>query len=178
MDENLFWHMLSSSKSDSRKSFMDNLINELSNLSYDEIYDFEIILTKKMKELCTWDCFGALLAIEIVTDDGHFNDFRSWIISEGQDFFEEFKRSADATASKLYEKSELHGNLGLQSLQLATFLAMRVKVGSDNFIDLRDTAFSSGFTYGSTNELAVNIVYEAELPIRFSKIWALFQEQN
>lgn len=175
MNEDFFWSMLRSSKNESRKIFIDSLTGDLSNLSQEDINQFEIILTQKLRELCTWDCFGALLAIETVTDDEHSDDFRSWIISEGKDFFDAFKRDADSMASKLYEKSELYGDLTLQSLQLVTSMAMKIRIGSDNYTSPRYNAFTKGFTYGSTNELIGAIVYETDLPKRFSKIWALFQ---
>ena len=102
MDENLFWHIINDSKNENRQIFINNLIDNLSKFSKDEIYQFEIVLTENMKSLCTWNCFGALITIDTFGCDDAFDDFRSWIISQGKGFFQEFMQNGDSMASEIY----------------------------------------------------------------------------
>src|SRR6185503_14472208 len=91
VDKDRFWEIVSASrvKSGGRMGRqLDALREALSNLSLEEIIDYQKHFYGCMDQAYNWDLWGAAYLIQGACSDDDFMDFRSWLISMGKDIFE------------------------------------------------------------------------------------------
>jgi hypothetical protein len=112
MNEETFWEIIRSVKQESSQYLLraDVLKTKLLVLEINSIQAFDEIFLIKMNQSFTWDLWAlAYLAFGGCSHDG-FNDFRTWLISEGRETFEKVVNNVDSFV-----------NLGLEPKKLETF---------------------------------------------------------
>jgi hypothetical protein len=95
MDINRFWQIIADTRTDADASDPDgnmdrqveHLRDILSKLPPDEVRDFDRHFAERMNEAYRWDLWAAAYIIEGGCSDDGFMDFRSWLISMGQDVY-------------------------------------------------------------------------------------------
>jgi len=98
MNEDNFWDIICRVKKESpsylvRSSFLQT---RLLTYSADAIRKFEELFAEKMQQANTWNLWAlAYLAFDGCSNDG-FSDFRAWLISEGQETFENVSSNPDS----------------------------------------------------------------------------------
>ena len=91
MDKDQFWEIVSASRDKSggrMEHQLEALRQTLTNLSPEEIIDYQKHFYECMDQSYTWDLWGAALIIQGGCSDDDLMDFRSWLISMGKDIFE------------------------------------------------------------------------------------------
>src|SRR5215831_6146483 len=90
------------------------ILDQLKELTPQQIIDFEITLREKMEEANTWENFAAQTIIEGGSSDDRFVYFRCWLISIGKKNFYETLKNQDYLAgidipiNKKYHYGEVH----------------------------------------------------------------------
>lgn len=175
MKESTFWQLIETCKDLAEMDAYNKLTDDLSLCSDEDIYAFEIYLQVNLRKLCTWRCFASLLLIDIFTDDGHFSDYRCYIISKGKTFFDKFLDDIESVSQELYNDWDKKGFLSCESLTYITLGAFQKKY-PNTIIDYPNVHVANlGYSKGSTLELAGKEIYEREIPLMFPKLWSLIR---
>ncbi|KAF2510247.1 DUF4240 domain-containing protein [Flavobacterium zhairuonense] len=90
MDEDLFWKIIQKTKDISGGNFeeqQEELANELRKLTADELILFGNSFRNFRGQANTWELWGAIYIILGGCSDDNFNDFREWVIAQGQGFY-------------------------------------------------------------------------------------------
>ena len=95
MTEEVFWELLEESAS--QESSSDVLEKVLSRFSTANISAFARLFSKKLKQLSTWDIWGAAYVVKGGCSDDSFAYFRAWIIGQGKSFFHDMIDAPDVT---------------------------------------------------------------------------------
>ena len=82
-DEN-FWAIIAETKSDNQDTQSRQLKTRLTQLSKNELIDFESTYRKKLRKAYTWDLWAGAYIINGGCSDDGFDYFRDWLISRGQ----------------------------------------------------------------------------------------------
>ena len=99
MTDQQFWAIINAYSSED-ESISKNGFQKFSNFDYDSILSFEILLREKIKGLNTCH-IKAVAAIYGLYDEGfNFLDFRMWIVSKGQDFYNKIKEEGKGGKKK------------------------------------------------------------------------------
>jgi Protein of unknown function (DUF4240) len=170
-----FWDIIEKSKSYDLNDNLQNLINELSQLPDDKIYNFEFILTEKIKNLHSWNSYAVCSIIEIAFSDEDFLDFKCWVISQGKDFYNTFLIDPEKLSSKIEQEVKKNILLRFEELLYAADFAMKLKYkhSDKKYILPRDYTFKAGSVYGISNQLSGLTLNSDELiRSRFPKIFA------
>ena len=100
MDEQRFWNLIADVRNGDPgmdgEAVGEGLEARLSQLSAGEIEDFERLWQQKMVESYRWDLWGAAYVINGGCSDDCFDYFRGFLISSGQQTFEQALKSPDA----------------------------------------------------------------------------------
>ena len=93
IDENIFWELikLNREKSEDKFEFVENLSNQLAEFKPTEIRRFERTFLTKYNELNRWELWALAYIIRRGCGDDAFDYFKAWVISKGQEAFEDIK---------------------------------------------------------------------------------------
>jgi hypothetical protein len=136
MDDDRFWRIIDQSRSSAGGSVEDqtgDLTTTLAGLPAQEIAAFDVAFAAHRDELYSWDLWGAAYLLMGGCSDDCFTDFRSWIIAQGQDYFEAVRSDPQALADGRLENA---GQVG--EAELLSYAAMDAYVeatGREIFMD-------------------------------------------
>lgn len=93
IDENVFWELikLNREKSEDKFEFIENLSNQLEEFKPTEIKRFERTFLSKYNELHRWEIWALAYIVRRGCGDDAFDYFKAWVISKGQETFEDIK---------------------------------------------------------------------------------------
>jgi len=101
MGNDRFWQLIDQSGPSTGASVEDqteSLTTTLAGLPAPEIAAFDVALAAHQEELYSWDLWGAAYLLMGGCSDDCFTDFRSWVIAQGQDYFEAVRADPQALA--------------------------------------------------------------------------------
>ena len=125
MTDQQFWAIINAYSSED-ESISKNGFQKFSNFDYDSILSFEILLREKIKGLNTCH-IKAVAAIYGLYDEGfNFLDFRMWIVSKGQDFYNKIKVDPESMSDFITDSYEID-NLSFEILAYLADMAFEVK---------------------------------------------------
>ena len=136
MDEQQFWNIVerslrNSTNPDEQEAW---LINELQKLSLEEIIGFRLRTDKLLYDTYTSEmwCAGFIMN-EGCSDDG-FEYFRCWVISRGENVYNEAKKNPDSLISEVVDGQESYD---FESFWYVALDAFHKKTGKDlyDYID-------------------------------------------
>ncbi len=90
IDEAQFWKIIETTESNSNGDFEEQqkeLANELRKLTPDGIILFDNRFRYFRGQANTWNLWGAIYIIHGGCGNDSFNDFREWVIGQGEDFY-------------------------------------------------------------------------------------------
>ena len=178
MGDNLFWQIIGGFTFDKRETaYLNEVINKLTLMPESDIYEFEVILHRKKKKLCNWDCYGVNFLIDSYPDDEHFSDFRLWIISRGEKFYNTFLENPEFVAEDILTayNEDMPYLQGLFSISGYSLLKQKGKTltmdNMEEFHSPRENAFKVE-GYGFVSDLTGNKWdSDEDLKERFPKIF-------
>ena len=93
IDENVFWDLikLNREKSEDKFDFIENLSIQLEEFKPTEIKRFERNFLSKYNELNCWEIWALACIVRSGCGDDAFDYFKAWVISKGQETFEDVK---------------------------------------------------------------------------------------
>ncbi len=105
MDETKFWSLIneatmaSMGRDDEKQELLDELQDLLEELPPEEIVGFQRIMRDLYWKAYTYNLSGAIFVIlKERCDEDDFHGFRGWLISQGQQFFEQVVADPDSMA--------------------------------------------------------------------------------
>jgi len=109
LEKQQFWQIIDRSAKEAgadRDSHVAALRKELEALSPDDIVGFQRCFDECMAEAYSWDLWGAAYIIGGGCSDDGFIDFRSWLISKGQDTYDRALRDSETLADVIVDTSD------------------------------------------------------------------------
>ncbi len=87
MTDSKFWQIIEEAKKQSKKSqnHFESWRTQLELLPLEEIVEFQHLFEKYHTQLYRWDVWGAGYILNQGCSNGGFDDFRGWLIAQGQD---------------------------------------------------------------------------------------------
>ncbi|MCH4292860.1 DUF4240 domain-containing protein [Shewanella sp. 3B26] len=99
MTENQFWQLVTRQSADeSQESLCERLKLALEPMDNDQLKAFDKWFGQKMRQAYTWPLWGAAYVVTGCDSDYGFAEFRSFLISLGQEWFERIVANPDALA--------------------------------------------------------------------------------
>ncbi|WP_438497660.1 DUF4240 domain-containing protein [Paenibacillus sp. IHBB 3054] len=126
MTTDLFWEMINNSKKYGEEQ-VEWLTKELTKSSKEEILQFEIEFRNKMEQSYTSSLWGAAFVVMGGCSDDGFDCFRGWLISRGEEVFNQVIKNPEFLAEYLSEEN-------LQEDVFAPQLEEMLSVASDAYI--------------------------------------------
>jgi len=145
------------------------LVSELADLPPEDIQDFEIAFRKLMIEANDYKIMGAQKIIQGYVSDDTYLYFRCWLISQGQEVYNEVLKNPDFMANRI-SKGDI---CEFESLMYVATKAYSKKTGKeeDNTFP-RQIAANLGLEYEFGTPPTKGIDWKAEdLPVLFPKLW-------
>lgn len=105
MNHNEFWKIIEKSKqgAESEDEQAEQLESILLELPSSEIQSFDYIFNELRYSAYRWDIWGVAYILCGGCSDDSFDYFRAWLISRGQEFFEDAMKDAESIADKVTE---------------------------------------------------------------------------
>lgn len=116
MTDNRFWTLIEEARS--RRDFDKALGAKLAALSAEEIIAYENALQRKLRDAYTFPVLAANFIIQSYTSDDVFEDFRAWLVTQGQERFEAAVADPESICDWL-KRSKFEGIDGSTMLLLA-----------------------------------------------------------
>lgn len=142
MADEPFWRIIDhagDSADGAAESQADKLTTTLEGLPAQEIAAFDVAFTAHRDELYSWDLWGAAYLLMGGCSDDCFTDFRSWVVGQGQDYFEAVRADPQALADGRLEDA---GQVG--EAELLSYAAMDAYVSATGREIFTDYPFHSG----------------------------------
>lgn len=101
MEDERFWQILAQSGASAGGSVQDqteSLTAILAGLPAPEIAAFDVAFSAHQEELYSWDLWGAAYLLMGGCSNDCFTDFRTWVIAQGEDYFEAVRSDPQALA--------------------------------------------------------------------------------
>lgn len=101
MDDDRFWRLIDQSRASADGSVedqTDSLTTTLATLPAQEIAAFDVAFAAHRDQLYSWDLWGAAYLLRGGCSDDCFTDFRSWVVAQGQDYFQAVRTDPQALA--------------------------------------------------------------------------------
>lgn len=107
MTETESWELVNeaSAEADSLEGVVDGLREALSDMSRAEVVSFQKALNAVMARAYTWDLIAAACFLGCGQSDDGFEDFRAWLIAQGQETFEMVLNDVNTLADLPFEDS-------------------------------------------------------------------------
>ena len=100
MTETQFWHYVTTTNPLANSDELATLLTDkLSPLDDGDLAAFDKMFGQKMRDSYTWRLWGAAFIIAGCNSEYAFAEFRCWLISRGQDIFEQALKKPDILAS-------------------------------------------------------------------------------
>lgn len=141
MDENVFWQIIESCKSDSEEETLNNIRRSLNHYSAVDIIGFQLRFRTLIAESYHSDLWCACYIINGGCSDDGFEYFRYWLLSQGQTVFENAIENPDYLApivkNRLINSYELEpiAYLPNEIFELKTGKAIYDYIDEDAFYD-------------------------------------------
>lgn len=119
MDEAPFWariHAAFSSAEDLEEG-IERLSEALEALSREEVVSFQVVMNAVMARAYTNDLISACCFLGFGQSDDGFEDFRAWLVAQGQATFESVVRDPDVLADLPFDESPTE-EWGLEDLHM------------------------------------------------------------
>ncbi len=138
MNEDKFWEIINLSKADDPQDQLDNLVEQLSAMTVDDIFGFDYRLDKYLEKSYNSDLWAAAYIVCGGCSDDGFDYFRAWLISKGRDVFENALENPDSLIDVFSEtdESDFPEN---EEILYATLDAYEEATGKDDFYDVLET---------------------------------------
>lgn len=112
MDKHQFWNIIDSVNESSvgkdRETHRVRVIGEIAQCSLEEIMDWHLILTEYSNAANRYDLWAASVALGAHYSDDSFIDFRSWLISRGNEVYMNAMRDPDSLAGVPLENEKIN----------------------------------------------------------------------
>jgi hypothetical protein len=108
MDKQRFWQLIEQSKAESSDcdEQAQHLTKSLAQLEAEEIIGFDKHFTQLGNESYRWDLWAVAYLVLGGCSDDSFDYFRSWLISQGQEFFEQVMANPELAADRIEAAEE------------------------------------------------------------------------
>ena len=107
MNKQQFWDLIKDSlRAGNVEDQLDFLSDKLENYTKEELLDFDYIFRQLHEDCYNWDIWAAAYVIQGGCSDDGFIDFRSWLVVQGKEVFENALKNADSLAELGREKLE------------------------------------------------------------------------
>jgi hypothetical protein len=181
MTSNLFWELINNSKKHGAEQ-VEWLTQELAGRNGEEIIHFETEFKNMMEQSYTSSLWGAAYVLMGGCSDDGFEYFRGWLISRGEEVFNEVLKNpeflADYLTEEYLEEDEFAPQLE-EMLYVAVEAYTYQKTGTFEYNDDIRTAFyneveAQGHTY---KPIDIELNWEEEdLEERYPLLWDRFGE--
>jgi hypothetical protein len=181
MTSNFFWELINNSKKYGEEQ-VEWLTKELIKKNNEEIIQFEIEFRNKMEQSYTSSLWGAAFVVMGGCSDDGFDYFRGWLISRGEEVFNQVIKNPEFLAEYLSEDN-------LQEDEFAPQLEEILSVASDAYTYQKTGMFeyNDDIYTEYLNELeargykfeAIDIEFdweEEDLEERYPLLWHRFDE--
>lgn len=182
MAANIFWELISDSKKYGAEQ-IEWLTNELTKKTSKEIIQFEIEFQNKMVQSYTSSLWGAAYVIMGGCSDDGFDYFRGWLISRGEEVFNQALKNPEFLAGFLTEDYLQEDEFApqLEEMLLAASDAYTYqKTGTYEYNDSANTEFLNELEAHGYNFEPMDIEMdwvEEDLEVRYPLLWARFGEE-
>ena len=107
MTEAEFWELVddANAEADSPDEVVDGLRVALSDMSREDVVAFQSALNAVMSRAYTWDLIAAACFLGCGQSDDGFEDFRAWLVAQGQETFEMVLADVSALADLPFDES-------------------------------------------------------------------------
>jgi len=181
MSTTYFWELIDQSKKQGAEQ-VEWLARELSNKELKEIIDFEIEFQKKMVQSYTSWLWGAAFVIMGGCSDDGFDYFRGWLISRGEEVYNEAINNPEFLAGYLTEENLMEDEYAPQLeeiLSVGLDAYIYKKTGESEYNDEIHTKFLHEFEHRGyqTEPAELDLDWEEEdLEVRYPLLWSRFGE--
>ncbi|NUL48902.1 DUF4240 domain-containing protein, partial [Cellulosimicrobium funkei] len=130
MDDDRFWRIIDQSRTSADGNVEDQtniLTTTLVSLPAQEIAAFDVAFAAHRDQLFSWDLWGAAYLLRGGCSDDCFIDFRSWVIAQGQDYFDAVRADPQALADGRLEHASQ-----IDEAELLSYAAMDAYEQSTN----------------------------------------------
>lgn len=163
-----FWSIINFSRlrsGGSPERHAEILAEDLQNLDPDEIVAFDRLFSEYHLRAYSWDLWGAAYLIGGGCSDDGFMDFRTWLISRGEEVYQAVLTDPDSLSGLVRESD---GDCRVEEFAYAATRAWEKKTGlpGDAFPEPRDST-------GPLEETRGTEWTEKDLPARFPKLHQL-----
>lgn len=174
MEDDRFWQIIDQSRTVAGRSIEDqtaSLTSTLAGLQAPEIAAFDVAFVAHQDELYSWDLWGAAYLLMGGCSDDCFTDFRSWVLAQGEDYFEAVRADPQALTDGRLENV---GQVG--EAELLSYAAMDAYIeatGREIFMDypshpgLETAAEPTGQEWDEDDEDALRARYPKLNPLPF-----------
>ena len=130
MYETKFWKCIDQASSSG--DFDNHLKKNLCDLGFDEIISFKNILLQKLVEAYIFPLLAANFVISSYVSDDGFKEFRAWLVSKGQQVFQNAINNPETIADWL-DENEVDDIRGAEFLYIADEAYTELGGNEDNF---------------------------------------------
>ncbi|WNY28160.1 hypothetical protein MmiEs2_03420 [Methanimicrococcus stummii] len=138
MSEDKFWEIIELSKADDPQDQLDNLVEQLSAMTADDIFGFDYQLDKHLEMSYNSDLWAAAYIVCGGCSDDAFDYFRAWLVSKGRDVFEKALENPDSLLD-VFEAMDDADFPENEEILYATLDAYDEATGKEDFYDVLDT---------------------------------------
>ncbi|WP_437922387.1 DUF4240 domain-containing protein [Sphingobacterium sp. LRF_L2] len=170
MTEELFWKIIEETKSSTQDEHADQIVAQLTQLSIDDINNFEKELRKRIAEADDYRVMALAKIIDGYVSDDSYLYFRCWLIGKGKAIFYKILANPDDLIDYVIP-SELPD---FESLLYVATTAVEEISDEEDFEDPRDIAVEDGLDYDSDGNTKGEDWNEEDLPKLYPKLWAAF----
>ncbi|TFE22574.1 DUF4240 domain-containing protein [Cohnella luojiensis] len=181
MTSNFFWELINNSKKNGVEQ-VEWLTKELIKKNSEEIIQFEIEFKNKLEQSYTSSLWGAAFVIMGGCSDDGFDYFRCWLISRGEEVFNQVLKNPEFLAEYLTEDYLLEDEFAPQLeelLSVASDAYIYQKTGMFEYNDDTKTKFLKELEARGYNfePIEIEIDWEEEdLEVRYPFLWDRFGE--
>jgi len=140
------------------------LRDALSRLAPTDVVDFQETLIALHHDAYSWDLWGAAHVIAQGCSDDNFFDFRSWLISSGRDAYHDALADPDSLVGPASDPS-------VEDVFFEGFL----EIPASAYIALTGKPIPEASSRHPTSPKGKRWKDEAELAVRYPKLWARFR---
>lgn len=138
MGEDKFWEIIQLSAADDPQDQLDNLVDQLCEMTPDEIFGFDYQMDKHLEASYNPELWAAAYIVCGGCSDDAFDYFRAWLISKGRDVYENALENPDSLIDvfKEMDESDFPEN---EEILYATLDAYEEATGKDDFYEVLET---------------------------------------
>ncbi|MDR2944853.1 MAG: DUF4240 domain-containing protein [Methanosarcinales archaeon] len=138
MGEDKFWEIIGLSIADDPQDQLDNLVEQLSAMTVDDIFGFDYQLDKHLEKSYNSDLWAAAYILCGGCSDDGFDYFRAWLISKGRGVYENALENPDSLTD-VFSEADAFDFPENEEIMYAALDAYEEATGKDDFYDLLDS---------------------------------------